>query len=157
MLLGLRHGDPHDELLGAWLAKESVRDIYLTDDVTEARVLLDKAIVGSKGDEVEEIRSLGATLERWRTEILNHPHRSVQRSDEGLNLCVKKVERAGRGFTRFEHYDSGYFSTLVVSPGPSDRHRPGSGLALPTPTRTASYGSIFRVQIADSALVALGS
>ena len=29
---GLRHGDPHDELLGAWLAKESVRDVYLTDD-----------------------------------------------------------------------------------------------------------------------------
>ncbi len=31
MLLGLRRGDPHDELLGAWLAKESVRDIYLTE------------------------------------------------------------------------------------------------------------------------------
>ena len=31
MLLGLRVGDPHDELLGAWLAKESVRDIYLAD------------------------------------------------------------------------------------------------------------------------------
>ena len=27
MLLGLRVGDPHDELLGAWLAKESVRDV----------------------------------------------------------------------------------------------------------------------------------
>jgi hypothetical protein len=39
------------------LAKESVRDIYLTDDVKEARVLLDKAIVGCRGDEVEEIRS----------------------------------------------------------------------------------------------------
>ena len=75
VLLGLRHGDPHDELLGAWLAKESVRDIYLTEDPKEARVLLDKAIVGCKNDEVEEIRSLGATLERWRTEILNH-HRT---------------------------------------------------------------------------------
>ena len=32
VLLGLRHGDPHDELLGAWLAKESVRDVYLTED-----------------------------------------------------------------------------------------------------------------------------
>jgi len=32
MLLGLRFGDPHDEVLGAWLAKESVRDLYLTDD-----------------------------------------------------------------------------------------------------------------------------
>ena len=40
MLLGLRRGDPHDEVLGAWLAKESVRDIYLTERVGEARTLL---------------------------------------------------------------------------------------------------------------------
>jgi hypothetical protein len=32
MLLGPRVGDPHDEVLGAWLAKESVRDVYLTED-----------------------------------------------------------------------------------------------------------------------------
>jgi hypothetical protein len=31
MLLGLRAGDPRDELLGAWLGKESVRDVYLAD------------------------------------------------------------------------------------------------------------------------------
>jgi transposase len=105
MLLGLRHGDPHDELLGAWLAKESVRDVYLTDDLKEARVLLDKAIVGCKGYEVEEIRSLGDTLDRWKSEILNHHRTGASNGPtEGLNLCVKKVKRAGRGFTCFEHY-----------------------------------------------------
>ena len=105
VLLGLRHGDPHDELLGAWLAKESVRDIYLTEDVKEARVLLDKAIIGCKGDEVEEIRSLGDTLERWRTEILNHHRTGASNGPtEGLNLCVKRIKRSGRGFTCFEHY-----------------------------------------------------
>jgi len=57
ILLGLRLGDPNDELLGAWLAKESVRDVYLTDDIEEATVLLDKAIAGCAIDEVEEIRS----------------------------------------------------------------------------------------------------
>ena len=46
MLLGLRVGDPHDELLGAWLAKESVRDVYLADTPADAATLLDKAIVG---------------------------------------------------------------------------------------------------------------
>ena len=46
MLLGLRVGDPHDEVLGAWLAKESVRDLYLTDDPADAATLLDKAIAG---------------------------------------------------------------------------------------------------------------
>ena len=105
VLLGLRRGDPHDELLGAWLAKESVRDIYLTENPKVARVLLDKAIVGCKNDEVEEIRSLGDTLERWRSEILNHHRTGASNGPtEGLNLCVKKVKRAGRGFTCFEHY-----------------------------------------------------
>jgi transposase len=40
MLLGLRVGDPDDEVLGAWLAKESVRDIYLTDEPDEATTLM---------------------------------------------------------------------------------------------------------------------
>ncbi|MDA8040725.1 MAG: transposase [Actinomycetota bacterium] len=31
LLAGLRVGDPKDELLGAWLAKEAVRTIYLVD------------------------------------------------------------------------------------------------------------------------------
>lgn len=59
MLLGLRVGDPHDENLGAWLAKESVRDIYLIDDPVQAALLVDKAIAGCGADAVEEIRSLG--------------------------------------------------------------------------------------------------
>jgi transposase len=46
MLLGLRVGDPKYEVLGAWLAKESVRDIYLTDDHGDAGLLIDKAITG---------------------------------------------------------------------------------------------------------------
>jgi transposase len=105
ILLGLRLGDPHDELLGAWLAKESVRDIYLTDDVVDATVLLDKAIAGCRADEVEEIRSLGNTLKRWRKEILNHHRTGASNGPtEGLNFCVKQVKRAGRGFTCFEHY-----------------------------------------------------
>ncbi len=105
MLLALRVGDPHDEVLGAWLAKESVRDVYLTDDPAVAATLLDKAIAGCAADEVEEIRSLGNTLSSWRAEILAH-HVSGASNDptEGLNLCVKRVKRCGHGFKRFEHY-----------------------------------------------------
>jgi transposase len=75
MLLGLRAGDPEDELLAAWLAKESVRDVYLTADPDQAAVLLDKAIIACRADDVPEIISLGRTLARWREEILNH-HRT---------------------------------------------------------------------------------
>ncbi len=105
MLLGLRMGDPHDEVLGAWLAKESVRDVYLTDDAEVATILLDKAIAGCGDDVVDEIRSLGNTLSSWRSEILAHHRTGASNGPtEGLNLCVKKVKRCGHGFKRFEHY-----------------------------------------------------
>jgi transposase len=105
MLLGLRLGDPHDEVLGAWLAKESVRDLYLTDDPNEAATLLDKTIAGCAADEVAEIRSLAKTLRSWRTEILAHHDTGASNGPtEGLNLCVKRVKRAGHGFRCFDHY-----------------------------------------------------
>ena len=105
MLLGLRVGDPHDENLGAWLAKESVRDIYLSDDPAQAATLVDKAIAGCSTDDVEEIHSLGKTLSSWRAEILAHHHSGASNGPtEGLNLLVKKVKRCGHGFRNFENY-----------------------------------------------------
>ncbi|MDQ3680370.1 MAG: ISL3 family transposase [Actinomycetota bacterium] len=105
LLLGLRVGDPHDENLGAWLAKESVRDVYLTDDPAEAAVLLDKVIAGCRTDDVDEIRSLGNTLASWRTEIIAHHHSGASNGPtEGLNLLVKKVKRCGHGFRNFDNY-----------------------------------------------------
>jgi transposase len=105
MLLGLRAGDPNDEVLGGWLAKESVRDIYLTADPDEAALLLDKVIAGCAVDPVAEVVSLGETLAKWRREILAyHDTGASNGPTEGLNLCVKKVKRCGHGFRRFEHY-----------------------------------------------------
>ena len=105
MLLGLRIGDPDDELLGAWLAKESVRDVYLADTPTDAATLLDKAIIGCTSDDVDEIQSLGKTLRSWRTEILAHHDTGASNGPtEGLNLCVKKVKRCGHGFRSFDNY-----------------------------------------------------
>jgi len=105
MLLGLRVGDPADEVLGAWLAKESVRDVYLADNRADAELLLDKAITGCADDTVPEIVTLGETLARWREEILAHHDTGASNGPtEGLNLCVKRVKRAGHGFRRFKHY-----------------------------------------------------
>lgn len=105
LMAGLRVGDPHDEVLGAWLAKESVRAIYLTDDVEQATVLLDNAIEACAADEVPEIRTLAHTLSRWRTEILNHHRTGASNGPtEGMNFCAKQVKRAGRGFANFSHY-----------------------------------------------------
>jgi transposase len=105
MLLGLRDGDPDDELVGAWLAKESVCDVYLAGNYDDAAVLLDKAIVGCLDDEVAEIQSLGVTLASWRAEILaRHTTGASNGSTEGMNLCVKKVKRCGHSFRRFDNY-----------------------------------------------------
>jgi transposase len=105
MLLGLRAGDPHDEVLGAWLAKENVRDVYLAARVRDAQLLLDKTIAGCLTDSVPEIVSLGRTLQSWREEILAHHRTGASNGPtEGLNLLVKKVKRCGHGFRTFEHY-----------------------------------------------------
>jgi transposase len=105
MLLGLRVGDPRDEVLGAWLAKESVRDVLLADDPADAALLLDKTIVGCRDDDVHEIHALGRTLAAWRNEILAYHHTGASNGPtEGLNLCVKRVKRCGHGFTSFSNY-----------------------------------------------------
>lgn len=105
MLLGIRAGDPEDEVLGAWLAKESVRDVYLSEDLEDAALLLDKAIAGCAADPVPEVGGLGRTLARWRTEILNHHRTGASNGPtEGLNLLIKKVKRAGHGFRSFANY-----------------------------------------------------
>jgi len=105
MLLGLRVGDPDDELLAAWLAKESVRDVYLTADPDEAAFLLDKTIIACRADDVPEVATLGRTLGRWREEILNHHRTGASNGPtEGMNFCAKQVKRAGRGFATFNNY-----------------------------------------------------
>ena len=59
MLLGLRVGDRNDELLGAWLAKESVRDVCLADNYTDTATLRAKTINGCLTDDVDEINTFG--------------------------------------------------------------------------------------------------
>ena len=105
LLEGLRFGDPNDEVLGAWLAKEMVRDVYLTDDIKLAKVLLDRAIKVCITDPVAEVRKLGKMLTKWTTEILNHHRTGASNGPaEGLNLLIKKVKRAGHGFRNFANY-----------------------------------------------------
>ncbi len=54
----------------------------------------DKAIEGCRSDWVPKINSLGTTLAKWQTEIMNHHRTGASNGPtEGLNLCVKKVKR----------------------------------------------------------------
>ncbi len=52
-----------------------------------------------------EVRSLGRTLTRWRTQIINwHRARSSNGSAEAINNLVKRVKRGAFGFRRFRNY-----------------------------------------------------
>jgi transposase len=98
VLLGLRLGDPNDELLGAWLAKESVRDVYLTDDLTDATVLLDKAIAGCQADEVDEVPLLGQhAFSVADRDLEPPPHRCFQRSDRRSQPLREEGQARGAG------------------------------------------------------------
>jgi len=105
LMAARRIGDPYDEVLGAWLAKEAVRAVYLEPDPEAAAVLLDQVIAACAACAVPEIRTMGRTLARWREEILNHHRTGASNGPtEGMKFCAKQVKRAGRGFKNFNHY-----------------------------------------------------
>ncbi len=93
------------QVLGAWLAKEYLRDVYFTEDPGEAPVLLDRVIAGCLTDDVDEIVSSGNTLQHWRTQILAHDLTGASNGPtEAMNLLVKKIKHCGHGFKSFRHY-----------------------------------------------------
>ena len=101
----LAAGDPKDEVLAAFLAKEHLREVYAVDDPVDAIQLLDAVLVECATSEVPELGRLGRTLTRWQAEIINH-HRTGDSNGptEAMNLLIKKIKRAGCGFTNFTHY-----------------------------------------------------
>lgn len=102
----LRDGDPDGEVQDCWVAKEKVRDVYLTDDPVEAERALDDAIAWCSEPEAgKELRRLAKTLRRWRREILAHHRTGASNGPvEAANLLIKQVKRSGRGFRNLDNY-----------------------------------------------------
>lgn len=104
----MRHGVPNQTLSHCGRNDHPLyrtRELLLTgseqrNEQVRHPMLLQKAIAVCFDDEVAEIRSLGAALTSWQTEIL--VHHSIGGADgptEGPNLCAKKVKRASHGFS----------------------------------------------------------
>jgi transposase len=102
----LRHGDPDGEVTDCWVAKEKVRDVYLTSDPDLAAERLDDAIAWCLEPESgPELRRLVKTLRRWRHEILAHHTTGASNGPvEAANLLIKQVRRAGRGFRNINNH-----------------------------------------------------
>jgi len=118
----LRAGDPGDEVLGCWIAKELVRDVYLTDDPAEAEAALDAALAWcSEPEATIEQRRLAKTLRRWRDEILAHHHTSASNGKvEAANVTIKQIKRSGRGFRNFANYRL----RILLTAGRTREHQP---------------------------------
>jgi transposase len=102
----LRAGDPRGEVAYAWHAKEAVRFFYDIPNAEMAdRYLAELADDFGDDEFPPEVRSLGRTLARWRTQIVNwHRARASNGPAEAINNLVKRVKRAAFGFRRFRHY-----------------------------------------------------
>lgn len=103
--IALDAGDPRNEVLAAWLAKEHLREVYTVIDPTRADRLLGEVIDECARTDIPELVRLAGTLTRWRTEIINR-HRTGDSNGptEAMNLLIKNIKRAGCGFRNFHHY-----------------------------------------------------
>ena len=102
----LRAGDPKGEVAYAWHAKEAVRFFYDIPNPEHAERYLAE-LARDLQDETfpAEVRSLGRTLTRWFTPIINwHRARASNGPIEAINNLVKRVKRVAFGFHRFDHY-----------------------------------------------------
>jgi transposase len=106
-LLGLlRAGDPRGEVTAAWHAKEAVRELYAHHNAPLALAYVDR-LAEDMCDFIHppEVRSLGRTLRRWRTEIAAWHRSHVSNGPtEAANNLIKRVKRAAFGFTSFRNY-----------------------------------------------------
>lgn len=106
-LLGLLEaGDPRGEVRMAWHAKEVVRSIY---DHTDPDLALE--FVTQLGTDLQdtscppEIRQLGRTIGRWRTQIAAWHQAHVSNGPTvASNNLIKVVKRIAFGFTSFRNY-----------------------------------------------------
>lgn len=102
----LRAGDPNGEVETAWQAKEAVRELYSHADSETASQWLDEL---SEDMQYEtnpiEVKSLGRTLARWKSQIIAwHESHVTNAATEGVNNLIKRVKRVAFGFTNFENY-----------------------------------------------------
>lgn len=102
----LRRGDTEGHVTDCWIAKEKVRDIYLTEDPAEAKRCLDAAIAWCDSEpDIAELATLAKTLRRWSRQIVARHYTGASNGPvEAANLTIKQVKRSGRGFRNFTNY-----------------------------------------------------
>jgi transposase len=102
----LRAGDPDGEVAAAWQLKEIARDLYRADGIDEARDVLKLLYAWADSGHVPEMRRFAGTVRRWESQVLAYftTGGASNGPTEAVNLTIKQIKRAGRGFTNFDNY-----------------------------------------------------
>ena len=102
----LAAGDPTGEVTTAWHAKEAVRELYAHRDADLALEWVDQLSADMRDtSSPPEIRQLGRTMRRWRTQIAAwHAAQVSNGPTETMNGLAKRIKRVAFGMTNFVHW-----------------------------------------------------
>ena len=102
----LRAGDPKGEVTVAWHAKEAVRELYAHHDEDLALEWVDQLSEDMRyRDCPPEVRQLGRTMRKWRTQIAAWHEAQVSNGPtETMNALCKRIKRIAFGMTNFTHW-----------------------------------------------------
>jgi transposase len=102
----LKAGDPKGEVTTAWHAKEAVRELYAHRDPALALEWVDQLSEDMRWrDCPPEVRQLGRTMHRWRTQIAAWHRAQVSNGPtETMNGLAKRIKRIAFGLRNFVHW-----------------------------------------------------
>jgi transposase len=102
----LAAGDPKGEVTTAWHAKEAVRELYAHRDADLALEWVDQLSADMRDStSPPEVRQLGRTMRRWRTQIAAwHEGQVSNGPTETMNGLAKRIKRVAFGMTNFVHW-----------------------------------------------------
>jgi len=102
----LKAGDPKGEVTTAWHAKEAVRELYSHRDPELALEWVDQLSADMRDRGCPpEVRQLGRTMQRWRTQIAAwHQAQVTNGPTETMNGLAKRIKRIAFGMTNFRNW-----------------------------------------------------
>ena len=102
----LAAGDPRGEVTTAWHCKEAVQTLYDHTDPDVALEWVDQLSADMPDRNCPpEIRQLGRTMRRWRTQIAAwHEGQVSNGPTETMNAFQKRIKRIAFGMTNFQHW-----------------------------------------------------
>lgn len=92
-------------LYRSWWVKESIRDVYRSKNITEAKRKYEMALSQLEEYETGVLAETYRMLVYWQPHVLNYFHnRTTNAFAEGCNNKIKVTKRISYGFRNFENY-----------------------------------------------------